>query len=101
MPVRGGDGRVKPGHDALGQTPTYVTLSGGWYYLASGANLGLLAGAAARSSGAAELGESHSAFAGAGAGLVREADYALDIIPVSDGTPLMRAFGMAHDAHPS
>jgi len=25
-------GRVKPGHDALGQTPTYVTLFGGWYY---------------------------------------------------------------------
>ena len=27
----GGDGRDKPGHDALGQTPTYVTLSADWY----------------------------------------------------------------------
>src|SRR5208337_3431511 len=26
----GGDGRVKPGHDALGQTPTYVSLFTGW-----------------------------------------------------------------------
>ena len=26
----GGDGRVKPSHDALGQTRTYVTLFAGW-----------------------------------------------------------------------
>jgi len=38
MPVRGGDGRVKPGHDALGQTPTYVSLFGRWYKLMTPAN---------------------------------------------------------------